>query len=171
MIEGRNKMRKLLSLLAVLFSLTVLTGAAAANAPVIVDEHLGPFSGGIYESCVQGFDVIQNDLVIDRRLIDFFDSSGILQKEIRHIEFTATLVNSSTGYSLPYLGRLTRVFDAEAGTVTLTGLLRQTQVPGLGAVDLATGREVVVDATDEVLFAAGQTRPNYDARLCELLDH
>ena len=148
----------------------VLGGTANASAPVIVDEHLGPFSGGVYETCEQGFAVIQNDLLIDRRLIDFYDSAGNLLKEIRHIEFTATLVNSETGYSLPYLGRLTRVFDAVEGTVTLTGLLRQTQAPGLGAVDLATGKEVIVDATDELLFAAGQTRPEYDALLCELLD-
>ena len=148
----------------------VLGGSAYASAPVIVDEHLGPFSGGVYETCEQGFDVIQNDLVIDRRLIDFYDSSGNLLKEIRHLEFTALLVNSETGYSLPYLGRLTRVFDSEEGTVTLTGLLRQTQAPGIGAVDLATGKEVVVDATDELLFAAGQTRPDYDALLCELLN-
>lgn len=157
-------------LFAMLVAALAFAAGASAAGPTITDEHIGPFDAGVYESCSAGFDVLQKNLVIDRRRIDFYDESDNLVREIRQVYFTADLVNSVSGYTLTYYAHFTRVWDVPTDTVTLTGLLRKIQIPGEGTVDLAAGREVI-DANDNVTFVAGQTRVDFDQQLCELLNH
>lgn len=160
-IERRRGMRLFLRTLPVVAALAVV-GTAAADGPVITDTQDRIVNrNGFLSFC--GFPVAI-DVQRDVRFIRFFDDSGRLVREIRHIHFEGTL--TANGKTLWYEGRWKRTFDAADGTLTFTGQSFKATIPGSG-VSLTTGREVVNARTFERLEQSGHPPEEFIGEMCE----
>ena len=156
------------ALLVGLLALLVLAARpAAAAGPVITDE---AFGGTVLETYCGAFQV-RADFSGERRFIRFYDEAGALLREVRHVSFTGTLTNTTSGAVIPYEGSFTRTFDAEAQTVTITGLRSQTVLPGEGAVEVVAGQLVVdvSNAPSDVEVIAAHGRQDIAAQVCAAL--
>ena len=168
-----RKVKKLmLSMLIIGMALVMLVGLPArpvlADKPevttqVITATNVPYFMPGV--TC--GDFTILATFTLERRNTLFRDENGQLLVEKARASFTGTLTNSVTGKSLPYEGRFTRTTDFEDNTVTFTGLIRQTLVPGEGVILLETGRRVIDRITRDELFVAGQHE--FDSQICSVL--
>jgi hypothetical protein len=104
--------------------------------------------------CSGGFNVLFS-AVIERTTMNFYDDSGALVLRRRHNQFTGTLINSVTGYTLPYEGEVNFVFDFQAGTRTITGGTKRIIVPGQGVLAIEAGRTVTGLASGAILEQDG----------------
>jgi hypothetical protein len=101
--------------------------------------------------------------------ISFYDEQSQLVKQIRHLQFTGTLYNSSDlSKSVPYEGAFTRVYDAATNTATLTGLRLKVQLPGEGVIALDTGQEIFAGGTT-LVSDTGNTFANFVTNVCAAL--
>ncbi len=99
---------------------------------------------------------VRVDLSGECRVTAFYDSSGTLQRRIRHSTYSGTLINSVTGASVPHTGHFTIFDDLVAGTTTITGMLSRTVISGEGLVWRNIGRIVRSLQNGAVLFEAGE---------------
>ena len=151
--------------IAVATALSVVPAHAADSGPVVFDIHL--VRSGMAADCGSfGVNFVAD---IDAHYEQFFGDSGQLVLERRHVQFTGTLTNANTGATLPYEGNFTRTFDVAAGTVTLIGERRKTEVSGQGVLAIAAGRLVVDTRTGAVVSESGRTDEAYTAAICSLL--
>lgn len=102
-----------------------------------------------------GFSVRVN-LTGERRFTAFYDDEGTLVRRVRHATYSGTLINSVTGAAVPHEGRFNMIEDFAAGTLTITGMLSRTVVPGEGLVWRNIGRIVLALQGGGVLFEAGE---------------
>jgi hypothetical protein len=129
-----------------------LASTAAANAPTIVDES---FHRSIpnFVSC-PGF-TAQGEFDVTRTVMTFYDTDGTAVRQVTHVHFTGTLINTATGKSIPDEGNQIVIVDQAAGTTAVVGRVRVDTVPGGGEILAQVGR-VVRDAAGNVIFIAGQ---------------
>ncbi len=152
---------------AVLLALAPLSAFAAG--PTIIDETVTIPTPYTAFSCGD-FNVNVTSQTIERRRILFYDESGTLVREIRHVYFYGSVANSVTGKTFPWDGHFTIHFDYPAGTVTRTGLLLRNTGEGGGVLALNTGRIVhPVGQPLTILDASGHTPAEYQQSLCEAL--
>jgi hypothetical protein len=144
---------------------SIIPAQAADSGPVVFDVHI--VRSGVYASC--GSFAVTFVSNIDAHYEQFFNDSGQMVLERRHVQFTGTLTNGTTGATLPYEGNFTRTFDVASGTVTLIGERRKTEVSGQGVLAIAAGRVVIDTRTGTVISESGQTDEGYTAAICSLL--
>jgi hypothetical protein len=82
---------------------------------------------------------VASTYTVTRDYTDFYDTSGNLLKEIRHVQYTGTLFNTSTGASVPYEGSFEIQIDNVAGTFRTTGLGAKITLPDGGHEVLGAG--------------------------------
>ncbi|HZC52581.1 MAG TPA: hypothetical protein VE441_08800 [Mycobacterium sp.] len=152
-------MKKLVLLVGLALALVPTSGAAAA-APVIThttDQISQPIPFGI--DC--GSFKVLVAFEADGANINFDSDTGQLVKQIRHVQFSGTLSNSSDlAKSVTYEGDFTRTWDVVANTTTFTGVHFKVLVPGQGILALDTAREVYQPAA---LFVSDQIVPIFVA--------
>ena len=163
-------MRRIVLLLC--FALAALAAGAAARAdgPQIVQDTVvltnqNYFVGG--PLCPGGF-TAKFSAIIDRTTLNFYDDIGKLVIRRRHNQFTGSVMNSVTGYTLPYEGEVNFVFDFQAGTTTITGGTKRVIVPGEGELAIEAGRTVIDMSTGAFLDEDGQHY--FNSQLCALLN-
>jgi len=157
-------------------AMAALAAAAAARAegPQIIQDTVVVSRGSYFTPvnnpplCPGGFKVLFS-AVIDRTTLNFFDDTGTLVIRRRHNQFTGTLINSATGYTLPYEGEVNFVFDFQGGTTAITGGTKRIIVPGQGVLAIEAGRRVLDTSNGAIVEDDGQH--DFDSHLCTLLDH
>jgi hypothetical protein len=108
------------------------------------------------------------EATIERRFTVFYDQDGALLRQLRHVAFTGTITNLTTGKSVPYEGHFDVVLDYRADTMTLSGEGARAVLPD-GTVLFAAGREVEASPS-EILFESTQADPaRFFARVCHAL--
>ena len=117
-------MKKTVSLLAVLVAAFGLAASASAAGPEHVTVTITvptPDPTQPNFSCVPygyAWDVLST-FSVTRTSTLYFDDSGNLAKEIRHVDFTGTLYRSDDlSVTIPYAGTWNRTLDVAANTVT-----------------------------------------------------
>jgi hypothetical protein len=149
-----------------------LAATAAAAGPVISTAEVDVSTPEPNFECTvygYGFDVLGTFHVI-RRSIQFFDSSGGLAKEIRHVDFTGTLYRSDdVSKTIPYAGTWTRTLNVAANTVVNTGLLRYSHPDGSGMKTLDPGRSVLDLTTFTLVGDTGPTGDEWQREVCAYL--
>ena len=162
-------------LVPLLIAAVVTLGAAAtasASAPVNFTTTLTVSTPGFNFSCAPygySFDTLAT-FTVTRHFIQFYDDSGSLTKEIRHVDFTGTLYRSTDlSKTIPYAGRWTRTIDVAANTVTNTGLMRYSHPDGTGMVSLDPGRTVFDATTFDTLSDMGPTNADWQSGVCAYL--
>lgn len=162
-----NSLRTVLGAIAISMVSVLMSGPApvAASGPVIFDVHLTRH--GLYENCGSFNVTFVAD--INAHFEQFFNDSGQLVLERRHVQFTGALTNATTGASLPYEGNFIATRDVAANTLTNDGVFRKTEVPGEGVLAIAAGRTVLNATTFAVISESGQTPAAYNDAICRLL--
>jgi hypothetical protein len=164
-------MRKAALLTATVVALA-LTASASASAPVIFTQELNQTTPVPNISCTAfgyGFNTLATFDVV-RHYIQFYDDSGNLVKEIRHIDFTGTLYRTDDmSKTIPYAGNWTRTLDVAANTVVNTGLFRYSHPDGSGMVALDAGRTVQDASTSATLSDTGPTQTEWQQAVCAYL--
>ncbi len=150
---------------AVVTALSIIPAQAADSGPVVFEVHL--VRHGVFDNC--GSFAVNFVANVDAHYEQFFNDSGQLVLERRHVQFTGTLTNATTGASLPYEGNFTRTFDVAASTVTLIGERRKTEVSGQGVLAMSAGRLVIDTKTGTIVSESGRTDESYHAAICSLL--
>jgi len=149
-----------------------LAAFASASAPVIFTQELTVNTPSPNISCKAygyGFDTLATFHVV-RHYIQFYDDSGNLVKEIRHIDFTGTLYRTDNlSKTVPYAGNWTRTLDVAANTVVSTGLFRYSHADGSGMVSLDAGRTVQDATTSDTLSDTGPTQIEWQQAVCAYL--
>jgi hypothetical protein len=110
--------------------------------------------------------VVLSDMHIERRSLTWYEEDEPVLEE-RHVSFEGTFTNSDTGTTGTYSGQFQRAEDFTAGTVRLTGLIRQAIVPGRQTL-VATGIDVT-DIDENLLFQAGHSLDAWYEDLCTLM--
>ena len=149
---------------AILSVLCMAPVQATASGPMVFDVHL--IRHGVFTNC--GAFNVNFVADINAHYEQFFNDSGQLTLERRHVQFTGTLTNATSGASVPYEGNYIRTWDVSAGTITIVGERRKTEVPGEGVLAIAAGR-LFINTTTGVISESGQTDENYNAAICRLL--
>jgi hypothetical protein len=112
--------------------------------------------------------VLHDSGVSTSRTESFYDDTGALALVRRHMTFDGTLLNVASGRSVPYEGEATITIDIAAGTRTVTGQTRRTDLPGQPPL-LASGRTVFALAgPPTVIDESGLTTESYGAEICAL---
>jgi hypothetical protein len=150
---------------AVVAALSIVPAQAADSGPVVFDVHL--VRSGVFANC--GSFAVNFVSSIDAHYEQFFNDSGQLVLERRHVQFTGTLTNATTGATLPYEGNFTRTFDAGASTVALIGERRKIELSGQGVLAIAAGRLVIDIRTGSLVSQSGQSDEDFTAAMCSLL--
>jgi len=167
-------MRGMILLLFCSMAALAAATTARADGPQIIQDTVVVSRGSYFTPvnnpplCPGGFKVLFS-AVIDRTTLNFFDDTGKLVIRRRHNQFTGTLINSTTGYTLPYGGEVNFVFDFQAGTTVITGGTKRIIVPGEGVLAIEAGRRVLSMSTGAIVEDDGQH--DFDSQLCTLLDH
>jgi hypothetical protein len=162
------------TLVAVVATALSLVGAATASAdgPSHVSVTITVSTPAPNFSCTPygyAFDVLSTFTVTrDSQL--FYDDSGNLTKEIRHVDFTGVLYRSDDlSATIPYAGRWQRTLDVAANTVTNTGLIRYSHPDGSGMVSFDPGRTVQDASTFDTLSDTGPTEADWESGVCAYL--
>jgi hypothetical protein len=149
-----------------------LAASASASAPVIFTQELNQTTPVPNISCTvygYSFNTLATFDVV-RHYIQFYDDSGNLVKEIRHIDFTGTLYRTDDlSKTIPYDGKWTRTLDVAANTVVSTGLFRYSHPDGSGMVSLDPGRTVQDASTFNTLSDTGPTQVEWQQAVCAYL--
>jgi hypothetical protein len=137
--------RWMLALAAAMSTAAVLTGAASADQPNVLERNHAyvrevPHAAtckplGFAFTVSYHYDVV-------RTITEFVDDDGNVLREVIEAHFVGTATNDTTGNALPVDGERHIVWDFVAGTWTETGTLRHVAVPGSGVVLLQSGRIV-----------------------------
>jgi hypothetical protein len=163
---------KRIVLLGTIIAALGLAASASASGPVITTTELNQTTPVPNISCTDygySFDTLATFDVV-RRNIDFYDDSGNLVKEIRHVDFTGTLYRTDDlSKTVPYAGTWTRTLDVAANTVTNTGLFRYSHPDGSGMVALDAGRSVLDATTFDTLSDTGPTEIGWEQAVCTYL--
>jgi hypothetical protein len=163
---------KRITLLMVLVTALVLATSASASAPVIFTQELNQTTPVPNISCTvygYSFNTLATFDVV-RHYIQFYDDSGNLVKEIRHIDFTGTLYRTDDrSKTIPYAGKWTRTLDVAANTVVNTGLFRYSHPDGSGMDTLDAGRTVQDASTFATLSDTGPTQIEWQQAVCAYL--
>ena len=140
-----------------------VTATAFASGPVITSATVA-FAGTYGPApCL-----LHNSGISTSRTESFYNDAGVLTLIRRHMTFTGILVNAVTGISVPYQGEATVTIDPAAGTRTVTGQTRRTDLPGSPTL-LASGRTVyALSAPPTVLDESGLTPESYGAEICAI---
>jgi hypothetical protein len=145
---------------------------ASANAPVIFTQTVTVTTPSPNIACTPygySFNTLAT-FTVTRHFIQFYDDSGNLVKEIRHIDFTGTLYRTDDlSKTIPYAGNWTRTLDVAANTVTNTGLFRYSHPDGSGMVALDPGRTVQDATTFNTLSDTGPTQVEWQMGVCAYL--
>jgi hypothetical protein len=95
-----------------------------------------------------------------REVTRYYDLSGALLEEVRHIDYTSTEFNASQpANTATRVGHFALTLDYQAGMpalVTYTGLTTQIVVPGQGVVGLDAGRVAINPVTNTLVSASGR---------------
>jgi hypothetical protein len=105
----------------------------------------------------------------EARFTRFYNELGEMTKETRHIRFSGTLTNTTTGAAIVYDGSFKVTFDIAAQTVTITGRQGRLITPE-GIVDVVLAGRIVTDLSQDPpvdVFVSGPK--DFDARACEYL--
>jgi hypothetical protein len=163
---------KKIVVLTVLSAALGLAAAASASAPLIFTQELNQTTPVPNISCTAfgyGFDTLATFDVV-RHYIQFYDDSGSLVKEIRHIDFTGTLYRTDDrSKTIPYAGNWTRTLDVAANTVVSAGLFRYSHPDGSGMITLDAGRTVQDASTFATLSDTGPTQVEWQHAVCAYL--
>jgi hypothetical protein len=137
--------RWMLALAAAMSTAAVLTGAASADQPNVLERNHAyvrevPHAAtckplGFAFTVSYHYDVV-------RTITEFVDDDGNVLREVIEAHFVGTATNDTTGKVLSADGERHIVWDFVAGTWTETGTLRHVAVPGSGVVLLQSGRIV-----------------------------
>jgi hypothetical protein len=165
-------MRRLLVLLSLVVVPLAFAATASASAPVISTVEINQTTPVPNISCTAygySFDTLATFDVV-RRSISFYDGSGNLTKEIRHVDFTGTLYRTDDmSKTIPYAGIWTRTLDVAANTVVSAGLFRYSHPDGSGMVSLDAGRTVQDATTFDTLSDTGPTQVEWQQAVCAYL--
>ena len=163
---------KRIALLISAVAALALAASASASAPVIFTAELNQTTPVPNIPCTAygyGFDTLATFDVV-RHFIQFYDGSGNLVKEIRHIDFTGTLYRTDDlSKTVPYAGNWTRTMDVAANTVTSTGLFRYSHPDGSGMISLDAGKTVQNGTTFDTLSDTGPTQIDWQKAVCAYL--
>ena len=142
-----------------------IAASASASGPTITSSTVA-FAGGYGPApCA-----LHNSGVSTSRTESFYDNAGALALVRRHMTFNGTLLNISSGVSVPYQGEATITIDIAAGTRTVTGQTRRTDLPGEPPL-LASGRTVFALAgPPTVIDQSGLTPEVYGAEICAVTE-
>jgi hypothetical protein len=161
-----------LALAASLIAALSITAAATASAPLDFTTVLTESTPGFNFPCAPygySFDTLST-FTVTRHYLQFFDASGAMTKEIRHVRFDGTLYRSDDlAKTIPYAGTWTRTIDVAANTVTSTGLMRYSHPDGSGMVSLDPGRSVLDGTTFATESDTGLTNADWQAGVCAYL--
>jgi hypothetical protein len=161
-----------MTLLIFVTAALALAASASASAPVIFTQETNQTTPVPNISC-QSFGYSFNTLAtfdVIRHYIQFYDVSGNLVKEIRHIDFTGTLYRTDDmSKTIPYAGTWTRTLDVAANTVVNTGLFRYSHADGSGMITLDAGRTVQDASTFDTLSDTGPTQIEWQQAVCAYL--
>ena len=168
-------MKKTVSLLAALVTAFGLAASASAAGPdhitvTITVSTPDPTQPNF--SCVPygyGWDVLST-FSVTRSSTLYYDDSGNLAKEIRHVDFTGTLYRSDDlSVTIPYAGTWNRTLDVAANTVTNTGHMRYSHPDGSGMVAKDPGRTVIDLATFTTVSDTGPVAADWQSGVCAYL--
>lgn len=138
-----------------------VAGATLASGPDIVTSTVT--FAGVYGPAPCA---LHNSGVSTSRTETFHDDSGAVALVRRHMTFSGTLLNVSSGVSVPYQGEATITLDFAAGTRTVTGQTRRTDLPDQPPL-LASGRTVYALAgPPTVIDESGLPPDAYGAEIC-----
>jgi hypothetical protein len=129
-----------------------IASTATATAPTSVHES---FHRSIpnFVAC-PGF-LVRGEFDVSRTVTTFYDSDGVIVRQVTHVHFTGELINTATGKSIPDEGNQIVISDLTDGTTATVGRVRVVTVPHEGEILAQVGR-VVRDASGNVIFIAGQ---------------
>jgi hypothetical protein len=163
---------KRIALLISVAAALALAASASASAPVMFSDELNQTTPVPNISCTAygyGFDTLAT-FDVNRSYIQFYDSSGNLVKEIRHVKFTGTLYRTDDlSKTIPYAGNWTRTLDVAANTVVSTGLFRYSHTDGSAMITLDAGRTVQDATTFDTLSDTGPTQIEWQQAVCAYL--
>lgn len=144
-------MKKLVLVIALAMSLA-FAAVASADAPAIEQQ---TFHRSIpnFIQC-PGF-TVAGEFDVDRTVMTFTDQNGAPVRQVIHVHFVGSLINTSTGKSIPDEGNQIVTVDLVTGASTTDGRVRVDTVPGEGMILAQVGR-VVRDAAGNLVFFAGQ---------------
>src|SRR6266849_77813 len=164
-------MKKTVSLLAVLVTALGFAASASASSPDHVTVTISVTTPDPTQpnfSCVPfgyGWDVLST-FTVTRSSTLYYDHTGNLAKEIRHVDFTGTLYRSDDLFAtIPYAGKFTRTFDPATNTITITGLSAYTHPDGSGMLALDPGR-TVANPPAPPITDTGPTRIEWQMAVC-----
>lgn len=165
-------MRRLRRLLVVTTSaamlMTVFTGVAVADKPVVMDKFMDEFTGqdeGIAEAC--GLSVVHTAGVV-RGTFKLYDDGTVQEHVVGQIEFSGPggegPVYLSFARKFNGADPVSEVFDPATGLLTLvfdetfTGKAEQWRAPGVGVIDMDSGLiswtvTIVIDTNTEELVS------------------
>jgi hypothetical protein len=147
-------MKRFTALLAAVFAVVMLAAPAAAATPLVLERHNIIARLFPSEPLCDDF-TVTSEFQVSRSIVQYYDQSGALLREVRHIFFTGTQTNDATGTWLPVDGNFHQVFNFVDGTFTTTGSGRHVTLPGSGIVLHDSGRIVINMADESALFLAG----------------
>jgi hypothetical protein len=168
--QGRSHMwlARLLLVCAVAFSAVASSQTALAAKPLIftfLDTGSGLYDCGSF--------MVREDYSIPTRVIVFASwPDGEPINGQAHQDFNGTFTNLTTGYSLPENNHHTIMFNNEAGTVRLLGLIIKLNIPGEGVAILDAGYVKFTFEPDTVTFHGNhEWAENGIELLCAAMNH
>ena len=168
-------MKKLALALAIATTAISGVGAAAADTPVqftwpTVTVSTPNFKLPYPNCTLYGYDfTAAPTFTVERRSTYFYDDSGNLVREIRHVEFSG-FIHKSTDPSvvIPYAAHFTLIRDVTAGTGTITGLFRISKFDGSGVITISAGRQELVGGAVED-FSGNNAPAEWEQTACAYL--
>jgi hypothetical protein len=153
-----SKLALVLSIIALPLAFTATAAANSTQSHIVTVHQTDPFDDAI-AACGFPIDLRQDGSF---EIKDFFDNSGTLFKEIDHPHggsFTLTAINPANGKSTTTQAQtFVNIFyfnpDGSIASASVSGLIYQFVVPGLGTILHSTGR-LVFDANGNLVFEAG----------------
>ncbi len=137
--------RRMLALAVAASAATVLTGAASADSPTVLERNHAYVREVPRAATCKPFGytfTVSYHYAVVRTITEFVDNDGSVLREVIEAHFVGTATNDVTGNVLLADGERHIVWDFVAGTWTETGTLRHVTVPGSGVVLLQSGRIV-----------------------------
>lgn len=144
-------MKKLVLAVALAVPLA-FAAVASADVPAIEQQTLHRSIPNFIQC--PGF-TVAGEFDVERTVMTFVDQNGAPIRQVIHVHFVGTLINTSSGQSIPDEGNQIVTNDLVTGTSTTHGRVRVDTVPGEGVILAQVGR-VVRDAAGNLIFFAGQ---------------
>jgi hypothetical protein len=116
--------------------------------------------------CANGKSVMST-FTLTRTVTTFFDQDGTPLREVRQARVAGRVSSKDGSRSVPYGGRIHRVFDFATGLVTVTGRSLFADSPGPDAA--TAGRYVFDPETDSFVLERGRTPTESERQICAYL--